>query len=71
MIAEKLLTGPEYTVATDGETLPSFRFDHNQISMTLNLNIFDKTSFICPSGLSAFQEEEIQLLALKAFNIGM
>ena len=70
VIAEKLLTGPEYTVAIlDGEALPSI-----QIRSQSNFYDFeskylsDKPSFICPSGLSAFQEEEIQLLALKAFN---
>lgn len=69
LLIERLIDGPEYTVAILGESaLPSIRIEpavgfydfHNKY-------ISNDTVYRCPSGLSAEKEAELRALALNAF----
>ena len=69
VIAESMLTGSEYTVSIlSDETLPSIKIESAAKFYDFEAKYFsDDTNYICPSGLSKEREEEIQLLALRAF----
>lgn len=69
VIAERRLTGDEYTVAFVGDTpLPSIRIESNATFYDYQAKYFsDKTQYFCPSGLSDERESELCDLALKAF----
>ena len=69
VIAESMLTGSEYTVSIlSDETLPSIKIESAAKFYDFEAKYFsDNTNYICPSGLSKKREEEIQLLALRAF----
>jgi D-alanine-D-alanine ligase len=70
VIAEKLLTGAEYTVAVlNGKALPVIKLetDHSFYDYDAK-NIYNDTRYLCPCGLSENKEQELKDLALKAFH---
>ena len=69
VIAERRLTGEEYTVAIlDGEALPAVRIstDSEFYDFTAKYHS-NKTDYHCPSGLSIQQEHELLDLCKRAF----
>ena len=71
VIAERYIGGGEYTVAILGEqALPVIKIEPaNEFYDFEAKYLRDDTSYLCPSGLSAPQEAEMQQLALKAFGL--
>ncbi len=70
VIAEKILSGAEYTVAiVDGEALPAIKLetDHSFYDYDAKY-LANDTRYICPCGLSDEEEEVIKKLALDAFS---
>lgn len=70
VIAERLITGAEYTVAIlDGVALPPIKLetDHRFYDFDAKY-IAEDTRYLCPCGLSAEKEQELKKLALDAFN---
>jgi D-alanine-D-alanine ligase len=70
VLAEQCIVGPEYTVAILGErALPSIRLETDNVFYDYEAKyISNETRYFCPSGLSAAREQELQQLALDAFN---
>ena len=70
VIAERRLTGDEYTVAIIGDRpLPPIRIESNATFYDYEAKYFsDKTQYFCPSGLSDEREAELCNIALQAFN---
>jgi D-alanine-D-alanine ligase len=70
VIAERWISGKEYTVALlDGETLPLIRLETPRVFYDYEAKYSDdRTRYICPCGLPAVRERELQALALKGFN---
>lgn len=70
VIAERRLTGDEYTVAVIGDRpLPPIRIESNATFYDYEAKYFsDKTQYFCPSGLSDEREAELCNIALQAFN---
>lgn len=69
VMAEKFIDGPEYTVAILGDqALPSIRMvTENEFYDYEAKYLSDETSYHCPSGLNAEEEERVGTLALAAF----
>lgn len=69
VMAEKFIDGPEYTVAILGDqALPSIRMvTENEFYDYEAKYLSDETSYHCPSGLNAEEEEHVGALALAAF----
>lgn len=69
VIAERWITGKEYTVAILGETaLPAIRLETKRDFYDYQAKyIDDDTQYICPCGLSNEEESQLQRLALSAF----
>ncbi|MEP5321223.1 MAG: D-alanine--D-alanine ligase, partial [Marinobacter alexandrii] len=69
VIAEQFIDGPEYTVSILGDqALPSICMEtDNEFYDYEAKYISDDTSYHCPSGLSAEDEERVGKLALQAF----
>lgn len=70
VIAERLITGAEYTVAIlDGVALPPIKLetDHRFYDFDAKY-IAEDTRYLCPCGLSIEKEQALKTLALDAFN---
>lgn len=70
IIAETWITGSEYTVVIlDDRALPVIRLqtDRNFYDFEAKYNSND-TQYLCPCGLSAEKEQELQAIALQAFS---
>lgn len=69
VIAERLIVGSEYTVAIlNGEALSPIKLETDHRFYDYNAKyIANDTRYICPCGLSAERERELQELALAAF----
>jgi len=70
VLAEALITGAEYTVAiVGGEALPAIKLetDHSFYDYDAKY-VSGDTRYICPCGLTENKEQELKMLALKAFN---
>jgi len=70
-LAESFIDGPEYTASILGETaLPLIRIVAPQGNYDYQNKYFtDDTKYLCPCGLPAQQEAELQALALRAFKL--
>jgi D-alanine-D-alanine ligase len=70
VIAERLITGSEFTVAIlDGEALPPIKLETDHTFYDFNAKyIANDTRYICPCGLSPEKEAELKSLALAAFD---
>lgn len=70
VIAERLITGSEFTVAIlGGEALPPIKLETDHTFYDFNAKyIANDTRYICPCGLSAEKEAELKALALAAFD---
>ncbi len=70
VIAERWLSGGEYTVAIlNGRPLPVIKLETDRAFYDYEAKyLADDTRYICPCGLSADAEQAMQALALKAFN---
>jgi D-alanine-D-alanine ligase len=70
VFAEQVVVGAEYTVTVlNGEALPAIRLetDHEFYDYDAKY-IANDTRYICPCGLAPEKEQELQGLALQAFN---
>jgi len=69
VMAERWITGSEYTVAVLGEeALPMIRLETPHAFYDYEAKYqADSTQYLCPCGLEAGQEKEVQALALQAF----
>jgi D-alanine-D-alanine ligase len=69
VLAEKVLVGDEYTVAiVNGQILPVIKLETDHVFYDYDAKyIANDTRYICPCGLSAEEEREINTLALAAF----
>lgn len=70
VLAERLITGSEYTVAIlAGQALAPIRLETDHRFYDFHAKyIANDTRYICPCGLSADKEQELRALALGAFN---
>jgi len=70
VIAEEFITGDEYTVAIlAGDALPVIKLETDNDFYDFDAKYkSDNTRYLCPCGLSAQDEKQIQSLAVKAFN---
>lgn len=70
VLVEQWIDGPEYTVAIlQGEALPLIRIETPRQFYDYEAKYHsDETSYICPCGLDATRESELQQLALEAFD---
>nr|WP_207951866.1 D-alanine--D-alanine ligase [Pseudomaricurvus alcaniphilus] len=71
VFAERLITGAEYTVALlNGRALPAIKLetDHQFYDYDAKY-LADDTRYLCPCGLSASDEAQLQALALQAFEL--
>ena len=68
-LAEQFVNGPEYTAAVLGdEALPLIRIEAPQGNYDYQNKYFtNDTKYRCPCGLPAKKEEELKVLALRAF----
>ncbi|VAW72338.1 D-alanine--D-alanine ligase [hydrothermal vent metagenome] len=71
IIAEAWITGGEYTVAIlDGEPLPVIKMETDSVFYDYEAKyLSNDTRYLCPCGLPAEKEKEIQAIALKAFKM--
>jgi D-alanine-D-alanine ligase len=69
VIAERLIKGPEYTVAVlGGAALPVIKMETDNAFYDYEAKyLSDDTRYLCPCGLSAAEEREVAELALGAF----
>jgi D-alanine-D-alanine ligase len=69
VIAESWISGAEYTVAILGDrALPAIRLETAREFYDYEAKYLrDDTRYLCPCGLSAVREAELQALALRAF----
>lgn len=69
VIAESWISGAEYTVAILGDrALPAIRLETTREFYDYEAKYLrDDTRYLCPCGLSAAREAELQALALRAF----
>ncbi len=69
VMAERFITGPEYTVAVlGGEALPSIRMEtDNEFYDYAAKYLSEDTRYHCPSGLDADEESALAQLSLRAF----
>lgn len=70
VIAEQWISGAEYTVAIlDGEVLPPIKLETDHGFYDFNAKyLANDTRYLCPCGLDAEKENELKVLALKAFS---
>lgn len=70
VIAEAWLSGQEYTIAVlNGRALPVIRLETDRVFYDYEAKYQSaETRYICPCGLSAGREQQLQELALKAFD---
>ena len=70
-LAERCVEGPEYTASILGDTaLPLIRIEAPQGNYDYRNKYFsDDTRYLCPCGLPAARERELQALALEAFRL--
>jgi D-alanine-D-alanine ligase len=70
-LAEEFIDGPEYTASIVGDTaLPLIRIEAPQGNYDYQHKYFtDDTKYICPCGLPAKKEKELQALSLEAFRV--
>ena len=70
VMAEKIITGAEFTVAVLADrTLPPIRLETDHVFYDYDAKyISNNTRYILPCGLSSDKESELRQLALKAFN---
>ena len=70
-LIEQWVEGDEYTVAIlNNKTLPSIKIISDHDIYDYHSKYFsNKTEYLCPSGLTIAQEKNIQMIALKAFNV--
>lgn len=70
VLAERCITGAEFTVAIlGGRALPAIGLETDHVFYDYNAKyIASDTRYLCPCGLSAEKEAELQALALAAFN---
>jgi len=70
VIAEEFITGDEYTVAIlAGDALPVIKLETDNDFYDFDAKYkSENTRYLCPCGLSAQDEQQIQSLAVKAFN---
>jgi D-alanine-D-alanine ligase len=70
VIAEKLLSGNEYTIAIlDGKALPVIKLETDNVFYDYDAKyINDDTRYLCPCGLSQEDEKRLQELSLQAFD---
>jgi D-alanine-D-alanine ligase len=68
-LAESFISGPEYTTSILGEqALPLIRIEAPQGNYDYHHKYFsDDTKYLCPCGLPAKKEKELQALCLRAF----
>lgn len=71
VLAEKWITGTELTVAIlNGKALPVIRLEAKGEFYDFNAKyVSDETAYICPCGIPAELETEVQELAVKAFDV--
>ncbi|MDX8378732.1 MAG: D-alanine--D-alanine ligase [Gallionella sp.] len=71
VIAERYIAGGEYTVVLlDGQTLPVIKIEtDNEFYDYEAKYLSDNTGYVCPSGLDAAAEAQIQNLAQLAFDL--
>ena len=71
VIAEEFIEGAEYTVAIlDGKALPVIKLETDNDFYDFDAKYqSEQTRYLCPCGLSEAEEQHIQALALKAFNV--
>ena len=69
VIAERWITGAEYTAGVLGEeALPLIRLETPRLFYDYEAKYHDdRTRYLCPAGLSEATERELQVLALRAF----
>jgi D-alanine-D-alanine ligase len=69
VIAERLIAGPEYTVAILGDrALPAIRMETDNAFYDYEAKyLSDQTRYLCPCGLPEPQERELAELAVRAF----
>ena len=69
VLAERWLSGAEYTVAVvNGRTLPTIKLETERVFYDYQAKYVDgDTRYLCPCGLSAAQEAQLQALALRAY----
>ena len=69
VIAERLITGAEYTVAILGErALPPIKLETDHTFYDYDAKYFaDDTRYLCPCGLDETTEQQLQAQALQAF----
>jgi len=70
-LAEQFVDGPEYTASIlDDAPLPLIRIEAPQGNYDYQNKYFtDETRYLCPCGLPAAREAELQSLALRAFGL--
>ena len=70
VLAEQYIRGGEYTASILGRTaLPVIRIETSRLFYDYEAKYFaDDTRYLCPCGLNADQEREMQSLALRAFD---
>jgi len=71
VIAEQFIEGAEYTVAIlEGKALPVIKLETDNDFYDFDAKYeSEQTRYLCPCGLSEKEEQQIQALALKAFNV--
>ena len=71
VLAEKWITGTELTIAIlNGKALPVIRLEAKGEFYDFNAKyVSDETAYICPCGIPAELETEVQELAVKAFDV--
>lgn len=71
VLAEQFISGGEYTVAIlDGEALPLIKLESANVFYDYEAKYKrDDTRYLCPCGLPAAQEKQIQQLALRAYEV--
>ena len=71
VIAEEFIDGDEYTVAIlSGKALPVIKLETDNDFYDFDAKYeSEQTRYLCPCGLSEKAEQQVQALALKAFNV--
>lgn len=71
VIAERFIEGPEYTASiVDDVALPLIRIEAPQGNYDYQNKYFtDNVKYLCPCGLPAKKEQELQALCLRAFRL--
>ncbi len=71
VLAEQFIEGDEYTVAIlAGKALPVIKLETDNVFYDFDAKYeSEQTRYLCPCGLSEKDEQQLQALALKAFNV--